>query len=66
MKTKNLWAPILIHLVNNTVSIILGGSIESIFTLESLLWSILVNAILFLPFLFAKEYKANNYDENSN
>ncbi len=66
MKTKNLWAPILIHLVNNTVSIILEGSIESIFTLESLLWSILVDAILFLPFLFTKEYKTNNSDEISN
>ncbi|MER0284771.1 CPBP family intramembrane metalloprotease [Clostridioides difficile] len=66
MKTKNLWAPILIHLVNNNVYIILKGGNESIFTLESLLWSIAIDAILFLPFLFTKEYKANNPDENSN
>lgn len=66
MKTTNLWAPILIHLVNNNVYIILNGGTESIFTLESLLWSIVVDAILFLPFLFTKEYKTNNSDESSN
>lgn len=66
IKTTNLWAPILIHLVNNNVYTILEGGTESIFTLESLLWSIVVDAILFLPFLFTKEYKTNNSDESSN
>ncbi len=58
MKSKNLWAPILIHLLNNCIATIAsGGSYESEFTLESLLIGILVNAIFFLPFLFTKEYK---------
>lgn len=61
MKSENLWAPILIHLVNNCIAIISnGGSYESEFTLETLLVGIVVNAIFFLPFLFAKEYKKND------
>ncbi|MDK2562403.1 CPBP family intramembrane metalloprotease [Romboutsia sedimentorum] len=58
MKSENLWAPILIHLVNNSISIISNsGSYESEFTLQTLLVGILINAIFFLPFLFTKEYK---------
>ncbi|MGL4803037.1 MAG: lysostaphin resistance A-like protein [Cetobacterium sp.] len=63
MKTENIWAPILIHLVNNSISIILSGSYESVITLETLIMSIVVNAILFLPFLLTKEYKSNTMDE---
>lgn len=57
MNTTNLWAPILIHLVNNGTSVIFKGGVESIFTLKSLLLSIMLNAVLFLPFLFTKEYR---------
>ena len=64
MNTTNLWAPILIHVVNNVTSVIFKGGFESTFTLKSLLWSIMINAILFSPFLFTKEYRAENSDEN--
>ncbi|RDY25490.1 CPBP family intramembrane metalloprotease, partial [Romboutsia weinsteinii] len=57
MKTKNLWTPILIHLVNNSLAVILGGGYETIFTPEALFWGIIGNAIIFLPFLLTKEYK---------
>ncbi|GAA0092890.1 type II CAAX endopeptidase family protein [Paraclostridium bifermentans] len=64
MHTKNLWAPILIHLVNNGV-IMLGESYESVITIDSILICIVVNAIFFLPFLFTKEYKSKTVDEIS-
>lgn len=65
MKTGSIWAPILIHLVNNVVAVIVGGGYESTISLEGLLFGILINAIVFLPFLFAKEYKNNKVDESS-
>lgn len=65
MKTENIWAPILIHLVNNSMSVIFAGGYESVMTLETLLMSIVVNAIVFLPFLLTKEYKSNNIEESS-
>jgi hypothetical protein len=54
MKTENIFAPILIHLVNNSLHLVSGVGYESKFTLELLLGAILLNAILFLPFLFTK------------
>ncbi|GAA0124380.1 type II CAAX endopeptidase family protein [Clostridium sp. CTA-19] len=61
MKTENLWTPILIHLTNNAVAVALsGGSYESNFTLKTLLLGIAINAIVFVPFIFTKEYKENN------
>lgn len=63
MKTKNLWAPILIHLVNNVISIVLIGGFETVFTPRLLLESIIYSMIFFLPFLFTKEYKENVIDK---
>lgn len=64
MKTENVWAPILIHLANNGI-IMLGESYESVITIDSILIGVVANAIFFLPFLFAKEYKSNNVEESS-
>ncbi|MDK2564272.1 type II CAAX endopeptidase family protein [Romboutsia sedimentorum] len=64
MKTENVWAPILIHLVNNGI-IMLDESYESVITIDSILIGVVANAIFFLPFLFAKEYKSNNVEESS-
>lgn len=66
MKTENIWAPILIHLVNNSIIGILEGGYESVITLEDLLANIVLNGIFFLPFLFAKEYKSKTIEEQSN
>ncbi len=63
METKNLWAPILVHLVNNCISIIVGGGYEVTFTLDMLLWSVISSAIFFLPFLLTKVYKSDKVNE---
>ena len=63
MKTENLWAPILLHLVNNVIGIIFGGGYTLVYTLESLLGSIIISAVLFLPFIFTKVYRNNKDDE---
>lgn len=61
MKTGNVWAPMLIHMVNNVIGIIFGGGYTAVYTLETLLYSILIYAIFFMPFLLTKEYKANKF-----
>lgn len=63
MKTNSLWAPILIHLTNNTIAIASTGSYSHTITLNSLLISIGLYVLIYLPFLFTKEYKE---DANSN
>ncbi|HBI94604.1 MAG TPA: CPBP family intramembrane metalloprotease domain-containing protein [Terrisporobacter glycolicus] len=59
MKTENVWAPMLLHMVNNVIGIIFGGGYTTVYTWESFIYSILTYAILFTPFLLTKEYKSN-------
>lgn len=59
MKTGNVWAPMLIHMVNNVIGTIFGGGYTTVYTLETLSYSILIYAIFFMPFLLTREYKAN-------
>lgn len=63
MKTENLWAPILLHLVNNVIGIIFGGGYTSVYTLENLLGSIIISAVFLFPFIFTKEFRNNKDDE---
>lgn len=63
MKTENLWAPILIHLVNNCIGIGISGGYETTFTLKIFLVAILYDVIFFLPFLLTKEYRTSKNDE---
>lgn len=59
MKTENLWAPMLIHLLNNSIAPIIGNSYGKIYTLKALSYGILLYSIVFLPFFLAKEYRSN-------
>lgn len=65
MKTENVWAPMLIHMVNNVIGIVLSGGYATVFTTESLLYSILIYAIFFSPFLLTKEYKKDKINKLS-
>jgi len=59
MKTENVWAPMLLHMVNNVIGIIFGGGYTTVYTWESFIYSIITYAILFTPFLLTKECKSN-------
>ena len=59
MNTGNVWAPMLIHMVNNVIGTIFAGEYTSVYTLETLSYIILNYAILFTPFFLTREYKAN-------
>lgn len=57
MKTGNVWAPMLIHMVNNVIGTIFGGGYTTVYTLETLSYSILIYAIFFMPFLLLGNIK---------
>ncbi|MGL5069027.1 MAG: CPBP family intramembrane glutamic endopeptidase [Sarcina sp.] len=58
MKTENIFAPILIHIVNNVLAIVLNnGSLTSTISTSDLIIGIVINAVIFVPFLFTKEFK---------
>nr|WP_279231058.1 CPBP family intramembrane metalloprotease [Clostridium amazonitimonense] len=59
MKTRNLWSVIIIHLINNYLAIDATNSYETVITSKDLVLSLILNLLIFLPFLFTKEYKGD-------
>ena len=57
MKTRNLWSVIIIYLINNSIITNDSSAYSTVITPESLILSLILCAIVFLPFLFTKEYK---------
>ncbi|WP_406242525.1 CPBP family intramembrane glutamic endopeptidase [Tissierella carlieri] len=66
MKTGNLWSAIIIHLINNSIGFSDGASYETTIKLTELIIVFISNVIIFLPFLFTKEYKDESILENTN
>ncbi len=60
MKTKNVWVPILVHMLNNSLPAITGVAYNKVVTPKDLLICSIMLAIIYLPFLFTKEYKENS------
>lgn len=58
MKTKNIWAVSMIHFINNNLGFILYGSIgaDVVLSGKSVLGNLLCIFVVYLPFLFTKEY----------
>ncbi|MCB2310821.1 CPBP family intramembrane metalloprotease [Clostridium tagluense] len=63
MKTGNLWSVIIIHIINNS-SLSAEAGYGAILTLKDVAISILLFAIVYLPFIFTKEYKADKNEFN--
>ncbi|WP_238881929.1 CPBP family intramembrane glutamic endopeptidase [Clostridium sp. YIM B02551] len=57
MRTNNLWSVILIHMINNSMIFDADSTYGTVITLKDLLFNSLLYIIVFVPFLFAKEYK---------
>ena len=60
MKTGNIWAVSLLHFLNNSFNVTLFGTSSSgtVWTWASLGVDVFVILIVFLPFLFTKEYQS--------
>ncbi|BDB00514.1 CPBP family intramembrane glutamic endopeptidase [Clostridium botulinum] len=58
MKTKNIWAVSMIHFINNNLGFILYGSTgaDVVFSGKAVLGNLFCIFVIYLPFLFAKEY----------
>lgn len=56
MKTNNIWVPVILHYLNNSLFPVLVGSIKM--SSEIVTWNdILVALVIFVPFLFSKVFK---------
>lgn len=59
-KTGNMWVPIVIHYINNNMAAVLTGSADlgnQVYGWKEVLTILVLNGILFVPFLFTKVYK---------
>ncbi|AAO35986.1 CPBP family intramembrane glutamic endopeptidase [Clostridium tetani] len=59
MKTENVWTVSMIHFLNNSLAFIIYGSTGSdiVLSIQLVLGSLICMCIVYLPFLFTKEYK---------
>ena len=57
MKTENIWAIAFIHFLNNGIASYAGGAISQVVDVNSVVSMIMYVGVLYLPFLFAKEYR---------
>lgn len=67
-KTENLWVPIVIHYINNNMAVVVTQSTDlgnQVYRWEDVLFLLLINGILFVPFLFTKVYKKPKKQENA-
>lgn len=59
-KSGNIWVPVVIHYINNNMTAVLTGSINlgnQVYGWKDILIILILNGILFMPFLFTKVYK---------
>lgn len=59
-KTGNLWVPIVIHYINNNMGVALIQSADignQVYSWQDVLMLLILNGIVFMPFLFTKVYK---------
>ncbi len=59
-KTGNMWVPIVIHYINNNMAVVITQSTDlgnQVYRWEDVLLLLLINGVLFVPFLFTKVYK---------
>ncbi len=60
LKTGNMWVPIVIHFINNNMIVVITKSTElgnNVYSWKDVLSVLIMDAIVFLPFLFTKVYK---------
>jgi len=65
--TQNMWVPIVIHYINNNMAVVVTQSTEldnQVYGWEDVLFLLIINGILFIPFLFTKVYKRPKKQEN--
>ena len=59
-KTRNIWGCMWIHFLNTTmpsIFVVADGEMNNVLAISDVMWGLLVNCILFLPFLCSKEFR---------
>lgn len=65
MKTKNIWVISMIHFINNNMGHLLykATGTNIVITWQSLVFSLFIFSIVYMPFLLSKEYRKSNRRE---
>lgn len=66
MSTGNIWVPVILHFVNNNMAVVVSGTAQ--ITGQPMVWlgvlfSLVLNAVIFLPFLAAKVFRRERSPE---
>ena len=68
MKTNNIWVPVTLHFLNNSLIAALNYGDVSVISNQIISWGdllvlVIVNGVLFVPFILAKEYRHGKLSE---
>lgn len=60
-KSKNIWVPVILHMLNNNLILILSGGDAGVISNQIIGWqevavSLAINGLIFVPFLFTKVF----------
>lgn len=70
LKTNNIWIPVILHYLNNNLIVVLSSGNADVINNQligwkDVLWLLILNLVLFVPFIFAKEFKVPEKKNNS-
>lgn len=60
-KTNNIWVPVMLHYLNNNLIVVFSGTAQisnQVYTWRDILLVLVLNGVLYLPFLASKEFGA--------
>lgn len=68
IKTNNIWVPVILHYLNNTLIVVLNGGNISVISHQVIGWKdllaeLILSLILFVPFILTKEYRRSEKTE---
>ncbi len=67
MKTQNVWAPVIMHFLNNNLIAVFAGSAEvisgQVIAWRDLLFLLIINGVCFASFILAKAYRKGETEE---
>ena len=70
LKTNNIWVPVILHYLNNNLIAVLNSGNADVINNQLISWKdvlllLIFNLVLFVPFIFAKEFREPEKKDNS-
>ncbi|WP_125140719.1 CPBP family intramembrane glutamic endopeptidase [Clostridium transplantifaecale] len=70
LKTNNIWVPVILHFLNNNLIAVLNSGNAAVIHNQLIGWKdvlllLIFNMVLFVPFIFTKEFRGREKKDNS-